>query len=217
MAEVTAILLNYKRPTNVRRIIPALRAQTVDLHIVLVDNSVGYVALDADQKPDELWKPPRNIGPFARYLAAYAYDGWLYFQDDDVVPKDGEFVADLLALAQERPAAITGAYGRNIPPSPPHYRHRDTYGQTNMVKAICCMMHRSTLGQARFPAGDVGRNDDIWISLETSGGKPIHWSERSFIQRLRLLPQMNAGLSHNPQHYPEREAFSAAWWKEHDG
>ena len=216
MALVTAILMNYKRPQHLRRIIPALRSQSVEPWIVLVNNAPNpYVAEHEDQCPDEVWELPRNVGPFARFLAAYAYHGWLYFQDDDLLPTDNEFIADLWALARERPNAITGVYGRHIPPEPPHYRHPDTDGPTNFVKTILMMMRRDTLGRVRFPVGDIGRCDDIHVGLETSGGDPIHFSDRSLVKRLKLLPQLGVGQSQEPQHYPEREMYSAVWWREH--
>ena len=208
---VTAILMNYKRQPNVRVIIPALRRQTAIERIVLVNNGQPYVTETKAQKPDDLWIMPHNIGPFARFLAAYAYDDWIYFQDDDVMPADDKFVADMLTMAQARPDAITGVYGRNIHATPPHYLHADTNGATNMVKAICMLMHRKTLARVRFPAGDVGRCDDIWVSLETSRGAPLHYSDISLARRLKLLPQWGTGLSHEAQHYPEREEFCAQW------
>ena len=210
---VTAILLNYQRQPNLRVIIPALRAQAVQPRIVLVNNGQPYTTETPEQAPDELWTPPRNIGPFARFLAAYAYDGWLYFQDDDLVPADTGFLADLLALAQQRPNAITGVWGRHIPDVAPHYKHPDSHGPTNMVKTICMMMRRETLGRVRFPPCEIGRNDDIWVSLESSGGESLHYSGLWLADRLRRLPEWGVGLSHERGHYDEREAFCAAWWK----
>jgi hypothetical protein len=209
MPDVTAILLNYRRPLNMQRIIPTLRAQTAAPRIVLVNNGAEY---DAEEQPDELWRIPEHVGPFARFLAAYAYDGWLYFQDDDVLPKDDAFITDLLALAQERPRYITGVWGRHVKRTPPHYQHPDSYGPTNMVKTICCVLHRDTLSRIRF-APNQRRIDDLWVGLETSGGKPLHYTDLAFAERLELLPQAGVGMSQEPGHYPEREAF-CAWYLE---
>jgi len=209
----TAILLNYQRQPNMRQIIPALRQQTEDLHIAMINNGQPYTTESPDQEPDDLWIMPFNIGPFARFLAAYIYEGWLYFQDDDVIPKDDRYVADLLALGRERPDAITGVYGRHIPDKSPYYIRNDTSGPTNMIKTICMVMHRHTLGRMRMPPGTVGRCDDIWVSLETSQGEPIHFSDFGFARRLKQMPHWDTGLEHEPQHYPEREVFSAWWWR----
>ena len=210
MDPVTAILLNWKRPGNVRIIIPTLRRQSASPHIVLVDNG-DYTPWTPEQAPDEVWKLPHNVGPFARFLAAYAYEGWIYFQDDDVVPVEPTFIEDLLSAAKERPNAITGAYGRHVNPEPPHYRHSDTTGKTNFVKTICMMMHRTTLGRVRFPTGNIGRCDDLWVGFETAQGESIHFSDIELQPRLALLQQMGVGQSQQPGHYIEREQFCADW------
>ena len=212
--KATAILLNYQRQPNVRLIIPALRRQTVDLRIALVNNGDPYTVENDDQKPDDLWEMPFNIGPFARFLAAYIYEGWIYLQDDDILPIDDSYVEDLLTLGSERPGVITGVSGRHIPPTAPHYQRRDSLGPTNMVKTICLVMHRKTLGRMRMPPGPVGRCDDIWASLETGGGEPVHFSEFGFHKRLKQLPHWGVGQEHEPQHYSERELFSAWWWRQ---
>lgn len=215
LATVTVILLSYQRQPNVRRIIPALRSQTVKPYIALVNNGPPYVAECLEQEPDTLWVMPQDVGPFVRYFVAYDYVGWLYFQDDDVVPTDDTFLEDMLELAKKRPDAITGVWGRHISPTPPHYLHPDTVGPTNMIKAISMMVHRRTLGRMRFPSGSVGRCSDIWFSLETSGGSAIHFSDLSFAGRLEQLPQWGVALSHEPEHYDDREMCSAVWWQQH--
>lgn len=211
MPNITAILLNYKRPENVREIIPVLKAQSVKPWVVLVNNGHRYIAERPDQMPDETWQLPHNIGPFARFLAAYAYSDWLYFQDDDLVPTDDTFIEDMHSYAQQIPGAIFGVYGRHIRRKPPHYDHPDTVGSTNMVKTVCMMMHRATLGRVRFPAGDVGRNDDIHVALETSRGEAISFSDPRFDKRLKQLSQMGVGLCQQPEHYSEREQYCAEW------
>ncbi len=219
--KATAILVSYKRQPNISEIIPALRKQTADLYIVLANNGQPYTAGNPEAEPDEIWIIPHNIGPFVRFLVAYAYEGWLYFQDDDLVPADDKFVEDLITVAMKRPESITSPYGRHITNTSPHYaKHSELKksGFTNFVKTVCMTMHRDLLRKVRFPvnAKQLWRNDDIHVALETSGGKPIHYVDRSFAARLKQLPQFGVGLYQQKQHYPERNAY-CAWWLTKEG
>jgi hypothetical protein len=217
---VTAILLNYKRDKNVHRIIPALKAQTAAPEIVLINNGPPflYEPTCAEDTPHETWTIPYNIGPFARWFVAYAQAGWLYIQDDDVVPGDDRFVEDLITLAMERPKAITGLFCRNIHKQPPYYLHKDEPkdGPTSYVKAICMALHRTTLGKVRIPAGDIGRNEDIHIGLEIGRGEPVHYVSAALRRRIIQLDQMGVALSHEPNHYTERDAY-CGWWLRKEG
>ena len=211
--KATAIVLNYQRESNVHKIIPVLKQQTADLHIVLINNGTTYMPTCTEDTPDQIWEIPFNIGPFARWLVAYAYSGWLYIQDDDVIPTDDKLVEDLLILASERPHAITGMFCRNVHFQPPYYLHHDepNDGSTNYVKAIAMAMQRSTLGKVRFPAGDIGRGEDIYVSLEIGRGQPVHFVSDALRRRMRHLPQLGVGLCHDPMHYIERDTF-CRWW-----
>ena len=195
-----------------------LKKQTADLHIVLINNGASYTPVNAEDTPDETWQFPYDVGSFARWLVAYTYDGWLYIQDDDVVPRDERFVEDLITLAMERPRAITGTFCRNIHKTPPHYLHNDEPrdGPTSYVKAICMAIHRKTLGWVRFPFGNIGRNEDIHIALEIGRGEPVHFVSYALRKRVKQLDEMGVGYSHEPNHYIERDAY-CAWWLRKEG
>ena len=222
--QATAIINNFKRAGNVRKIIPALQKQTVDLHIVLVNNGMPWTDVGNGIVPDDEYvKTPVDPGPFGRFLTAYNYTGWLYFQDDDVMPKDDKFVEDLLTLAMKRPEAITGVFGRDITLTSPHYHKsnevRSGARHTNFVKTICMIMHRKSLGKIRFPEDrvQIWHNDDTHASLEVGQFKPIHYVDTSFSPRLKQLPQWDVGLHQNPKkHYGEREAY-LDWWLKKEG
>ena len=216
--KATAILLNYKREPNIRRIISTLKTQTAELHIVLVNNGEPYIPHSAEDTPDELFVMGHNLGPFARFLVAYAYEGWLYFQDDDVLPRDDRYVEDLLTVAAEYPRVITGTFAREIHHRPPHYMHNDNpvLGETSFIKAICMTMHRKALGKVRIPLVNVGRSDDLHVSLEIGRGEKVHHVDNRFSARLEQLDQMGTGLCHEPQHYTERDAY-CGWWLRKEG
>lgn len=215
---VTCLMLNYQRQENIHRIIPVLKRQTANIKIVLINNGASYTPVDADDTPDEVWDFPYNTGPFARWYVAYPQKGWLYIQDDDIIPTDDRVVEDLITLAMERPRAITGMFCRNIHLQEPFYMHNDqpTEGPTNYVKAISMAVHRKTLMNVRFPPMGVGRSDDIHISLEIGRGEKVHWVSYALRQRMMHLPQLGVGLCHEPGHYLERDKF-CEWWLRKEG
>jgi hypothetical protein len=213
MPQVTAFVPNWRRPANVRKIIPALRKQTVKPRIVLVDNSQGYITVDRSEQPDDVWKAPFNAGPFYKFLVAKHYDGWLYFNDDDVVPTDESYIERLMSIAKDG-WRIIGPRARNVSPEPPYYDGLpDTKGPTNNVKMISAVMHRKWLEQVRIPPADwLLRNDDIWVSLEVSKGEPVLYGAAELRWLLQNLPQKNVGLSDEDIHYAERSEGVRRWY-----
>jgi predicted O-methyltransferase YrrM len=90
VARVEAIVVNYKRPRNVLRIVAALRDQSEPCDVTLIDAAAGAeFALDqeAHEAADRVFSLDHNFGPYNRFvpLAAFASE-FTYFQDDDMVP-----------------------------------------------------------------------------------------------------------------------------------
>jgi hypothetical protein len=211
---ITAFIPNYKRPANVRKIIPALRNQTVNPRIVLVDNA-QYTSLKnvtgINDQPDDLWRAPFNVGPFYKFLVAKHYDGWLYFNDDDVIPKENDYIERLIDKAEEG-WRIVGPRARTVISKPPYYKGlSDTTGPTNNVKMLSAVMHREWLNHVRIPPADwLLRNDDIWVSLEVSRGMKCLYGARFDIAD---MSQKNTGLSHESEHYKERSEGVRYWFE----
>jgi hypothetical protein len=57
------------------------------------------------------------------------------------------------------------------------------------------------------------RCDDLHASLHISQGERLHYAPRRFRRRYQELPTYGAGLQFEPQHYKEREAYCARFWK----
>jgi hypothetical protein len=208
--QVTAFIPNWRRPGNIGRIVAALRQQTVQPRIVLVDNSSEA----GGEMADDVWRAPFNVGPFYKFLVAKHYDGWLYFNDDDVVPTEDEYIERLIAVAQGGGWRIVGPRARTVSPEPPYYAGLpDTAGPTNNVKMGSAVMHRGWLGQVRVPPADwLLRNDDIWVSLEVSQGEPVLYGAAELVHCLRDLPQRDCALSRQKEHWDERSEGVRQWY-----
>lgn len=206
---VTVLIPTWKRHANVRKIIPALREQSVCPQIVLVNMGEPYEG----PAPDDLWQIPFNTGPYSKFNVACAYDGWLAFMDDDILPTHEDLLGRMLETALRTGAYIVGPRARDVRRQPPHYKGRgDTKGWTNNIKMALSMMHRSVLSLVRYPpAGWLLRCDDLWISLEVSQGKKVLFADPELLPYFKDMNGLGVSLSRQPEHYDEREECCAAW------
>lgn len=220
---MTALLISYKRPENMARIVAALRAQTLRPELLLINNS-GCETFGVERTVHVPW----DAGPFLVVpFALYARTDWVMVVQDDLMPGDAEFVADALALAQERPESITGAFGRRLSLTPPHYG-RDAWGSVEIVKSRFWVFRKAILTWVCFPdltppagANDPWIHEDIWLSLAVGEGQPVHWASEMLRDRLVELPEARPGqdiakvaYSHRPHHYREREAVTRRYIEE---
>jgi len=99
---VTAVLLNWRRPDNIRPIVESLHDQPFVDDVVIWDNA------EWDDERERSWLMPRttvvrtgrNIGCLGRFVAAgyHAFHEWVITQDDDVLIHNwGEIYKQALA------------------------------------------------------------------------------------------------------------------------
>lgn len=215
MPNVTAVLVNYRRPDNLTRILTRLKAQRETPELMLVNNA-GFRTFGVERFVGIPW----NAGPMARVaLSQWADTEWVMWLDDDLIPTDDDFVGDLLEVARHRPDGITGVFGVALA-QPPHYYSRGAQvaGHVHICKGRCLMFRRDilrhvSLGAHRSPV-DYRMHDDIWLSLSTGYLKRTHWAVPEFRQRLAELPDPHA-ICDRPDHYPERDAL-CGWFLEQD-
>ena len=218
---ITAFVPAWKRLGHIPRIVDALKGQTVDVKVVIVYNGLVPSAPGWHRKMlgnyDDVWQSPFNAGPFQKFLVAKNYDGWLYFNDDDVLPATDDYIERMVRIAEGKGGRITGVRGRDVVPYRPYYRGLpDSTGWVNNVKMISALMHRVMLSEVRIPPADwLLRNDDIWVSLEVGGGGRVHWVDAALNRDLQDLPQKGVGLSQEVEHYEERSLGVKQWFEEY--
>ncbi len=213
--DVTAILLNYKRPREMARLVESLKGQSVPVRIMMGDNA------------EEPFPRPKDVDAYARlswngacylrlFLAFYADTEYVMYMDDDRKPKDSHFVRDALAVAREHPGGITGAAGRRFSRTPPHY-HSDVWGPAEIIKGFALLFERSILSKVPVSPAFVRewdflhRSDDIHLSLMTGLGRPAHWAERTLLDRLEDHDRLDVGFTAHPRHNEIREAIAAEY------
>ena len=213
MSDITAILLNYKRPANMPRLIASLKTQSVPVGIIVIDNGVQDTP-HTEYGVGLTW----NAGPYVRYLvAALARTPYVCFFDDDLCPGDPDFISDALSIAACR-GGITGAFARHLSPTPPYYQGPDVVGEVELIKGRFMLFSRNLLEQVHLTRPWFARYamhcDDLYVSLEIGRGQPAHWADKSLKARLEELPAGNVGLERRPDHFLLREAFCAHYIRE---
>jgi len=216
VSQVTAVLLNYKRPENMGALVESLRSQTEPVSILLVDNSGQMEPWDVDRTVYVPW----NAGCYARTIfALYADTKWVIMLDDDLMPNDTRFVEDALRIAEQH-RFITGAFGCRLSKTPPHYMGRpniDSTGPSPIVKGRFMVYRRALLdyitlgGFMQYKRYRI-RCDDIYLNLSTGNGNPVHWVDMGLRQRLKELPPGRVGSAFASGHYETREEFCAAFF-----
>lgn len=91
MPEVLGVILNWRRPANVRRVLRAMREQSVPLFIALVECAPGTehaAGPEAESLADIVFTVNKNTGPTARFIPPLALPGfkYTYFGVDDHLP-----------------------------------------------------------------------------------------------------------------------------------
>lgn len=118
MPSVEVVVVHYKRPDNIPDIIHALRAQTANPRITLIDAhpSREFVLKPGSPKADRTIELSHNFGGFNRYVPLGAYQcDYTLFLDDDLVPAP-RCVEHFLECAKMRPGfGVMGQIGRVFP------------------------------------------------------------------------------------------------------
>lgn len=142
--KVLAIVTNWRRPSNVNRIIESLAWQTVRPTIVVVDNSGGgsYGPYGfCHTSVDDIWTFDTNHGPPCRWAPALMDTEHRYalFIDDDLLPGKS-LVESFVKAARGLQDGFTtiGAIGRNfdVACNLPKHSHRHVYRRRNVRRGI---------------------------------------------------------------------------------
>ncbi len=255
-AVVTVVLLNWRRPANIGPILDCLEKQTVPLQVYLWNNSALPLTFARDGEERPIAEHPlvklyvqssRNLGCFVRWeLAALAETEFVCSLDDDLAFSDAEVLEDAIAAQREEcPEGIIGLFGWTA--GPPNTTYRDGRHErvvssgsiaVDIVKGRFMLMRRDVL--ARVPlhvpgldqdGGISHREDDIYVSLCVSGGKPgFHRLPARLARRWKELPEAASGgaiaasgyavaASLEPGHYERRTEYVRAIraWLNADG
>lgn len=113
---IEVVLINWKRPDNIEKIIRALRSQTVPCTITICDchqSSLFSLSRSAKRMADKIYVWKHNLGAFSRYLPIPSFDHpFTFFIDDDLLPGKKCLQAYLEAATVLPEFGVLGQFGR---------------------------------------------------------------------------------------------------------
>ena len=216
---LTICLLNWKREKNLRRILDALKSQTIRPTIFLWNNSPKPFRHEA---VDWLVESSQNRQCLPRWwMAGFAETEFVASLDDDLIMTDDRVFEDAIRLAREQPEdRAIGPVGAILPPEKPFFPHKHLEcpardWPVDLVKGRCLIVRtevlRRTLSLAAVTKED-GSCDDIVVCGALAAGRRLHHLVPSvFHRRFKNLAAGKEALAARPDHYPRREAARRRW------
>lgn len=196
---ITVVLLNYKRPDNLHRIIAAIKSQTVVSTIFVWNNGAGFEDSGVD------WQIDSSINRYCRprwFMSSQADTDFVCTMDDDLCFADDHVLEDSLAALHAEPGhAIVGMTGV-ILKTQSTYRdciHLDWLPRfpegdniVDIVKGRFMLLRTSTIMALDYHAIDPV-HDDIAVSALVDGDNK-HLVPGVLRGRFTELPQEGVGL-----------------------
>ncbi len=208
--KATAILLSWKRPHNLPRIIGAIKGTPLIGEVMVWNNNPDVTLAFPDVT---VINSPRNFLCFPRYcLAALATHETIWFQDDDLLVT-AEQIARIHAAYRADTSRIYGIVGRDIVNG--LYSADDVYGECDIVLGRAMLFHRRLLFHAFEPFGSLPPDmteDDIIFSL-ASGQRHVAVDVSPLAD---LGSADDAALWKRPDHFDRRQKavdFMLGWRK----
>lgn len=218
--KATAILTNYCRQENVKKIIPCLRSQTVPIEIIMINNSNIKDEYDVDLQINA----SKNLMCFPRWFACnYATSPYVFSLDDDLIFSDDNVIADCIQYSKENHCAV-GGFGVVL--------DNLNYWRSSHVRSNAEMSHKVNIIKGRFlftqkqflknvpliaPDNISYENprfeDDIFISSYIN--KKI--IPTFLANRLIELPQNGFSLFGQPIHRESRSVAAKKFFNKNEG
>lgn len=118
MNKIEVVIINWKRPKNVEKIIFALKKQTIPCTITVCDCHIGYrysLCGSAINYIDRIYRWKHNLGAFSRYVPMPSFDHeYTFFIDDDLLPGTKCLEGFLESADKLKDFGVLGQLGRII-------------------------------------------------------------------------------------------------------
>lgn len=205
---ITVILLTWKRPKNMEKIINAFTKQTIKPKLFLWNNNPDIKF--EDDRVEWIVNSNEDMYSFARWLMIPMVETeYVMVMDDDLMPNDNKFIETAIRLIEKNPKGITGPFGKCIMKgSNPYNGPEVRTGPADIIKGRCMCMRTEVL--KNVPLGTEGfvRNDDIYISFYAANGqKDRHYVWWKLREMTEDLPEGGVGMDKDPNHMKSRNGY----------
>jgi GT2 family glycosyltransferase len=207
-ADITILLLNWKRPENLRCVLDSIGIQTVRPIIFLWNNGGPFNHRLVDWQV----KSPINACCAPRWsMGAMAPTRFVCSLDDDVALADNQVLSDLVDYMDKLSPrdCLVGAFGVILHPHK-SYKNSQHLGarhgsdtRVDIVKGRFLACSTETLRSVRMV---LASEDDIELSSLVARGRPKYHRLPGILgNRLVNLPEHGVGLAQRPEHHSRRE------------
>jgi hypothetical protein len=231
---VTVCLLNWQRPDNIGPVLDSIRSQTLPAQVYLWNNGRPFEFRAGDGAMQPIVEHPlvkiavqssQNLGCFPRWaLAALADTEFVCSLDDDLAFADPTVLEDAIAACREEcPDGIVGFFGWAATAGQDYGRGYHPNGclpgtasiRVDVIKGRFMLMRRAVLERVPLEIsvlegvpGLSHREDDVYVSLCVSGGRPgFHVIPARLGRRWKELPSHGVAASGEPGHYARRDEY----------
>jgi hypothetical protein len=239
---VTALLLNYRRPQNMQRVLDCLASQTAPTQVYLWNNGSplqvrcgeGEELASVERHPlvRLVVTPNGNLGCWPRWLLGSMADTeYVCTLDDDLLLADDRVLEDAIAASRDKcPDGIVGFFGWERLPGRSYRasRHIDGAEQdrwVDLIKGRFMLLRRELLERVplvhpvvRDEAEMLRRADDIVLSLTVSRGRRrAHLVPGVLGRRYVELSECGVGLRNEPGHREMRDDLVQRMFAAYEG
>lgn len=215
--QVTAVVINWKRPANVSLIAKAFKTQTVPCELCIIDAG-GGLPPPAYESADQVIILKKNVGPYNRFAATNLIKTeFVYFHDDDMLP--GSRLIEHFLKYSNTLFSTLGQHGRNANKDLSYNwqgvnRGAEHIAVNNLVRSY--FVHTDNLPDMKLFEQNcekrVPKHDDLMLcfGIRKSTGKPClltPWdNDKETLSNMVELDDTGA-LSGSPTHFQERSDF----------
>jgi Protein of unknown function (DUF616) len=214
-ADITILLLNWRRPENLKCVLDSIEFQTIRPTIFLWNNGDPFSHRLVDWQVNS----SLNARCWPRWaMGAMAHTRYLCSLDDDLAFADNKVLEDLVAyLDKSNPRdCLVGAFGVVLHPNRSYADSQHVSARSgsdrrvDVVKGRLLACRTETLRSVAMVAAP---EDDIMLSSLTARGRTkYHVVAGIFDNRLISLPENGVGLAQRPEHYSRREVARRAYF-----
>ena len=216
-ADLTVLLLNWKRPHNLAKVLASIERQTCRPKIFLWNNGDRL----NDLRVDWIIDSSQNKACWPRWsLGAMADTEFVCSLDDDLAFGDERVLENLLRYLKnlDQPERLVGFHGVILEPTKPYASCTHVKSTphaeiaVDIVKGKLLACRRDSLRSIQMAS--EAQEDDIAVSGLAARGRPLfHRVASLFHDRMICLPEMGIGISHRLEHNQCRETARRKYYQ----
>jgi hypothetical protein len=212
---ITSIIVHYKRPQNIPKIVNAIRGQTVKSEIWIWDNSG-----DCPDAGDVMIRSNQNFSQLGRLMLMQAVRSeYVWLNDDDGAINTPDLFQKLIEENKEYPYSVVGWKGKSLKDAHPVRPYQNVKGwvpsgsEADVINSGFSFFHRRIINEI------VSNPFDVWAWDEYQHGNDMYISSRAKVRSskyiydcIEMLDEQGVKLSGESHHMDIRNKLCKRFW-----